>query len=678
MNGSEGIKKVVLSSGVPVLLFSLTFIVYYHNLCRNLYWMDSGEFVFHATVLGIPHPTGYPLYIQLGKLLTFLPGLTSPFAINLFSALMASMTCVILYRVIMLLEGELLAAATAVLLFAFSFTFWSQAEIAEVYTLQTFFLALMIYLLFKFGASEDRRIFYLLSFVLGMSFTHHMSTVLMVPALIFFLLVYMRVKFLDLRTILPSLIFFVIGLSIYLFIPMRAHLPPPFNYPGLHGVDPGEWSGFLWLLTGKIVKVDMFEYTLGELGREIGFYFQVLIRDFVYAGFFLGVLGAVVQHNRDRRAFYTILLAFSGYFVFFVNYGVIDKHVFFPLSFLFWSIWIGVGLANLVKKVCSLGKSRAARAVLHLGLVLGMLCLIVMSFQRGFRPLDFSERKGPDEFTRNLFDRVDENSLILSIYEATPLLWYHHYVGGRSPGVEIIDRGLMSLNVRQEMMDLHDVRSPLFEIEVGRVYKERLEELLISKSKARSCYLVRYDAFLNDRFLLQEIEKGLYKITVKEEPAYHTGPIPPISFEGSFRYKDRIDLFGVDLSKERLTEGDLFRVGIYWSAVRPLRTNYFAFLRFMRGEELKEHELKENSFLSIYMLGSGMISHEELEPGLVVADDFNCMVPPDVRGGDYRVSLALVEEERFYSTPRKDLQLAYLDLGNVTVSENPGVKHYWD
>jgi hypothetical protein len=189
---------------------------------------------------------------------------------------------------------------------------------------------------------------------------------------------------------------------------------------------------------------------------------------------------------------------------------------------------------------------------------------------------------------------------------------------------------------------------------------------------------VRYDAFLNDRFLLQEIEKGLYKVTVKEEPLYHTGPIPAISFEGSFRYNERIDLFGVDLSRESLTEGDLFRVGIYWSAVRPLRTDYFAFLRFMRGEELKEHELKENSFLSVYKLGGDMIPHEELEPGLVVVDDFNCMVPSDVREGDYRVSLALVEEERFYSTPKKDLQLVYLDLGNVKVSENPEVKHYWD
>ena len=671
-------KKTDWRSWVPVTLFVITLIVYYHNLCPSLYWMDSAELVFHSTVLGIPHPTGYPLYVQLGKLLTFIPGLESPFVINLFSALMASLTVVLLYQIIMILEGEMLAAATAALLFAFSFTFWSQAEIAEVYTLQTFFLALMVILLMKLRVNGDRRIFYLLSFVLGLSFTHHMSTVLMVPAIFFFVLVYRRKEIIGLKILIPAFVFFVIGLSVYLFIPMRAHIPAPFNYPKLHGVNPGEVNGFFWLLTGKIVKADMFQYTLGELTKEVGFYFQKLIRDFLYVGLFLGFLGAVIQHNRERRTFYTLLLAFSGYFVFFVNYGVVDKHVFFPLSFLFWSIWIGVGISSLVKKTRSLGIFDTGRTVLHLVLVLGMICLVIVSFRRGYHPLDFRERRGPDEFARGVFSRVEDNALISSIYEATPLLWYHHYVGGMKPGTEIVDRGLMSLNVRQEMMDSLDIRSPLFEIEVGRVYKKRLEDLLIAGASVRPCYLVRYDAFLNDRFLLEEVEHGLYRVTVKEKPGYRTGPIPEISFPGMFRYKERLDLFGVDLSEERLTEGDLFRVGIYWSAVRPLKDNYIAFLRFIRDKDLKKHELEENSFLAIYTLGSGMIPHDELEPGMVIVDDFNCMVPPDVRGGDYRVSLALVEEERFYSTPKEELQLDYLDLGRVTVRESPEVKHYWD
>ena len=177
---------------VPVILFVSTIAVYIHNLCPSLWWMDSGEFVFHSIVLGVPHPTGYPLYIQVGKLLTLIPWIEAPFAVNLFSAIMASLTVVLLYKIILSLTGGILVSVSAALLFAFSFTFWSQAEIAEVYTLHTFFLTLLIYLPIKLKDTNDIRIFFLLSFTFGLSFAHHMSTVLMLPAILLFLLIYRK------------------------------------------------------------------------------------------------------------------------------------------------------------------------------------------------------------------------------------------------------------------------------------------------------------------------------------------------------------------------------------------------------------------------------------------------------------------------------------------------------
>jgi len=342
---------------IPAILFFLTLAVYFKNLCPSLWWMDSGEFVFHSTVLGIPHPTGYPLYIQLGKLLTLLPGLDGAFAINLFSAIMASLTVVLLYRIILALGGEVFSASIASLVFAFSFTFWSQAEIAEVYTLHSFFLSLMILLLLKLRNTEDRRIFLLLSFILGLSFTHHMSTVLIIPAILIFVLLFRRKEILCLRVLVTSAALFFVGLSVYLFIPMRAHLPPPFNYPMLHDVNAGELLGFFWLVTGKIVEADMFQYTLAELDKPVTFYFVKLMRDFLYAGFILGILGALVQFNRDRYIFYTFFLVFFAYFVFFVNYGVVDQHVFFIPSFLIWAVWFGIGLSFLAGKVLSVSLS---------------------------------------------------------------------------------------------------------------------------------------------------------------------------------------------------------------------------------------------------------------------------------------------------------------------------------
>jgi hypothetical protein len=663
---------------IPAVLSLGTFIVYASNTCRSLWLMDSGEFVFHSTVLGIPHPTGYPLYIQLGKLLTLLPYIDGPFAINLFSALMASFTVLLLYMIIEYLEGERLASAVASLLFAFSFTFWWQAEIAEVYTLHAFFLVLMLYLLLKMRYTDDRRIFFLLSFIMGLSFTHHMSTVLMIPAVVYFVWVYRRREILSIRILLPSVVMFVIGLSVYLFIPMRAHLPPPFNYPQIHGVDPGEAIGLFWLVTGRIVKADMFQYGLGELDKPITYYFVILMRDFLYVGFLLGIYGALSQFHRDRRTFLTIFLAFLTYFVFFVNYGVTDQYVFFIPSFLFWSIWIGVGLSALTRNVFASELPGLWGITLRSGFTGVLILFVGLSLVRDYEQLDFTDKRGPDNFARMVLGHVEDDALISSIYEATPLLWYHHYIGRMKPGVEISDRGLMSLNVRQEMIDTLDVRSPLFENQVAREYKKHLEDHLIGEVDSRPCYLVRYDSFLNDRFLLEEIERGFYRVTVKEGPGYHLGEIPDLAFPGGFRYNERLDISGLDVNKTRLMEGELFRVKIFWSAVRPLKDNYRAVLRFMQDRDLEEHELKENSFLGIYTLGGGLIPPDDLLPGMLVVDTFDCIVPPDTRGGTYRVSLALIEEERFYSVPKEELSLDYLDLGTVIVNEYPGIEHYWD
>ena len=50
---------------LPLGLFSFTF-------CRSPYWGDSTELALVARAAGVAHPTGYPLYLVLGRLWTAL------------------------------------------------------------------------------------------------------------------------------------------------------------------------------------------------------------------------------------------------------------------------------------------------------------------------------------------------------------------------------------------------------------------------------------------------------------------------------------------------------------------------------------------------------------------------------------------------------------------------------
>src|SRR6267378_7444594 len=59
---------------------------------------DSGDLLAASATLGIPHPTGYPLFVLLGRLATFLPLGTIAFRINLIAALAGALSVYFLVR----------------------------------------------------------------------------------------------------------------------------------------------------------------------------------------------------------------------------------------------------------------------------------------------------------------------------------------------------------------------------------------------------------------------------------------------------------------------------------------------------------------------------------------------------------------------------------------------------
>ena len=107
---------------------------------------DSLEFQVVLPSLGIAHPTGYPLYTILGWAFSHLPIQDLAYRVNLLSALAGAATVGVLFLVARQLGSSRLAAATVSAIFALSTTWWSQATIAEVYTLNGLFVALILYL----------------------------------------------------------------------------------------------------------------------------------------------------------------------------------------------------------------------------------------------------------------------------------------------------------------------------------------------------------------------------------------------------------------------------------------------------------------------------------------------------------------------------------------------------
>ena len=143
---SDTLLALLLSIGV--------FAVYLRTLCPTLYWGDCGELALVAATMGIPHPTGYPLYCLLGKAWTLLlPFGTLVWRLNVLSALFGSLAVACLYGAARAVKLPRPIAFTAAGLLAFSTTFWQQALITETYTLAALFTCLLLFLAARWNAN---------------------------------------------------------------------------------------------------------------------------------------------------------------------------------------------------------------------------------------------------------------------------------------------------------------------------------------------------------------------------------------------------------------------------------------------------------------------------------------------------------------------------------------------
>jgi ABC-type microcin C transport system permease subunit YejB len=109
--------------------------------------LDSAMLQAGVSVLGIGHPTGYPTYMMLTHLFTYLPVGDPAYRANLASTAYGVAAVFVVYLVGLRLGRRAVAAATGALAFGLSEVFWTQAVIAEVYALGALLVALVLFAL---------------------------------------------------------------------------------------------------------------------------------------------------------------------------------------------------------------------------------------------------------------------------------------------------------------------------------------------------------------------------------------------------------------------------------------------------------------------------------------------------------------------------------------------------
>ena len=87
--------------GVVLVLLAAVLVVYLRTLAPGALGGDPGELQFVPYILGMPHPTGTPLYVLLGKAWSMLPlGASVPWRMNALAAVSAALAVLVVYRTV--------------------------------------------------------------------------------------------------------------------------------------------------------------------------------------------------------------------------------------------------------------------------------------------------------------------------------------------------------------------------------------------------------------------------------------------------------------------------------------------------------------------------------------------------------------------------------------------------
>ncbi len=327
-----------------LLLFLICLGLYVATLAPTVVTLfdDSLEFQVVLPTLAIAHPTGYPLYTLFGWLTTLVaPFGDAAFRANLFSALAASAGVVVLYAAARRLGGGGVPAFVAALLFAVSPIWWSQATIAEVYTLQGLLTAVVIYTLLRWDETRDvaaqQRWLTLTALGIGLGLAHHRLTLLLLPAVLVFVLWTEPGLLRRPLNWLRPLAALLAPLLLYALLPLR----------GSVGSLDGSYAriGFWGWIMGGGYSTFLNDNPLG-IQRSFADLLDILVGQFGLLGVIVALAGAGLWRMQPRRF---VLLALIGLVdLFFASrYLVADIEVFLIPAVIVWVLFIAVGLTVL-------------------------------------------------------------------------------------------------------------------------------------------------------------------------------------------------------------------------------------------------------------------------------------------------------------------------------------------
>jgi tetratricopeptide (TPR) repeat protein len=417
------------------IVFAAAFAGYLWTMCPTVYSGDSGDLITASYTLGIAHPTGYPLYMILGKAFSLIPVGSVAYRYNLMSGFLCALAAVFVCLVAQKLAKSWAAAAGAGLMAAFSQAVWATSTIGEAYGLGGFLSAALVWLCIRWGETRKPRDLAWAAAVFGLGLTDHVSSILYLPAFAY-LASAGGGKALAKARPLPVLASSLMPLLLYLYLPIRAYMKPAYNWG-----DPETLERLITHLGGYVHR-------------------QVAVATLTWAGFFerffdilrfyawqYGLPGVLVVWglygrgggNRRFLNFTALMAAADIGYALFLNDVPLQVHTFCVPSVLVLSVWGGLGLSEAFAWV----KARSKDARLQPAIV---AAVVLVAFAGNLRVADKSDNLLAYDYAMNMLKTVDPGAVLFAEGDnAVFPLSYVHLVENVRPDVALYERtGILS------------------------------------------------------------------------------------------------------------------------------------------------------------------------------------------------------------------------------------------
>lgn len=603
---------------------------------------DSGELQFAAWLAGLSHPTGYPLYLILGWAWSHgLAGLglaDAARAVTLLSALFGALAAGLTYllAVTLLVQSraagrgapavERLAALVAALTFACTPTLWSQAIVAEVYTLHAALVAAILWLALLWRAEirflpknrisqpfphrwRPAWLLATLAVVFGLGLAHHRTTLLLLPVLLVFLAWQAPAGYWRWRPVTLLALLALAPLLLYLYVPLRAPATPYLSielWPG----QPTELldrspAGLLSYLLGQGFAGEL-QGPAQAIAAAPGLV-QRLAAELTPVGLLLAGLGVSVLALRRQWA---LLWLTGGSFVlltgFNLFYTIGDIAVFYIPSYLLACVWIGVAVAWLVGAAGRLAGRRWLGLADGVGIGVAVLlaALPVYLFLGHAAALDRSrDTAAADGWQALLAANPAPNAVLVSNDrdELMPL-WYLQQVEGVRPDLAGVFPLLLS--------------EPGW-LDVGQAVDSAL-------STGRPVYLIKPMPGLEVKAALgQSDPSGL-------TPVLGPAVSAPPAFVEEAVIGDAVRLLGFDVQRDAAG----VQIDLHWEALRPLDADYTSFVQILapNGDKIAQSD---------HQPGGVYYPTHLWQPGETLRDRHTLILPADAPAGPYQLHIGM-------------------------------------